>query len=78
VKIAFPPDRAEIEVEENEGVVLKADGGQLPLTWLVQGNPVTSDPLRRDVELPNIGRGFFNVSVIDARGRTDRVTVRVK
>ena len=78
VKIAFPPDRAEIEVEDNEGVVLKAEGGQLPLTWLVQGKPVTSDPQRRDVELPNVGVGFFNVSVIDARGRTDRVTIRVK
>ena len=46
MQIAFPPDRAELEVEEGEsaGVVLKAEGGALPLTWLVDGVPIASDP----------------------------------
>ena len=46
VKIAFPPDRAEIEVEEAEGggVRVKAEGGALPLTWLLDGEPIASDP----------------------------------
>jgi penicillin-binding protein 1C len=80
VKIAFPPDRAELEVEPGEDatVVLKAEGGTLPVTWLVDGNPIVSDPTRRDVELPATGRGFFKLTVIDARGRTDRVTIRLK
>ena len=79
VKIAFPPDRAEIELEEGDGgVVAKAEGGALPLIWLVDGEPVASDPGRREVELPHAGRGFFRLAVIDARGRTDRVTIRVK
>ncbi|MBX9588888.1 MAG: penicillin-binding protein 1C [Hyphomonadaceae bacterium] len=80
VKITFPPDRAEIEVEEGEGsgVVVKAEGGALPLTWLVDGEPIASDPQRREVELPAAGRGFFRLSVIDARGRVDRVTLRLK
>jgi penicillin-binding protein 1C len=79
VRIAFPPDRAEVEIEEGEGgVVAKAEGGALPLTWLVDGEPIASDPARREVELPQGGRGFFRLSVIDARGRTDRVSIRVK
>jgi penicillin-binding protein 1C len=82
VAIAFPPDRAELEVEEGgsdgAGVVVKAEGGALPLTWLVDGVPIRSDPARRDAELPAAARGFLKLSVIDARGRADRVTIRLK
>jgi penicillin-binding protein 1C len=80
VRIAFPPDRSEIEAEDGEdsGVIVKAEGGALPLTWLLDGEPVASDPQRREAELPAGGRGFFKLSVIDARGRTDRVTIRIK
>jgi penicillin-binding protein 1C len=81
VRIAFPPDRAEIEAtgdDEDAAVVAKAEGGALPLIWLLDGAPLASDPARREVELPPGRRGFFRLSVIDATGRTDRVTVRVK
>jgi penicillin-binding protein 1C len=80
VQIAFPPDRAELDIEEGEasGIIVKAEGGALPLTWLVDGVPVATDPTRREVELPAVGRGFVKLSVIDARGRADRVTVRLK
>jgi penicillin-binding protein 1C len=59
-------------------VTVKAEGGAMPLTWLVDGQPIASDPARREAELPAGGRGFFRLSAIDARGRTDRVTVRLK
>jgi penicillin-binding protein 1C len=80
VRIAFPPDRSEIEIEggETAGLVVKAEGGVLPLTWLLDGTPVTSDSRHRQVELPDVGRGFFKLSVIDARGRADRISIRVK
>ena len=78
-KIAFPPDRAEIEVDGEDGTVqVTAEGGALPLTWLLDGEPIASDPTRREAELPAGRRGFFRLSVIDAKGRTDRVTVRLK
>jgi penicillin-binding protein 1C len=78
-RIAFPPDRAEIEVDEEDGTVLvKAEGGALPLTWLLEGEPLASDPARREAELPAGRRGFFRLSVVDAKGRTDRVAVRLK
>ena len=80
VQIAFPPDRAELDVGDGDGtgVVVKAEGGALPLTWLVDGVPIESDPVRREVELPAATRGFHKLSVIDANGRADRVTIRLK
>jgi penicillin-binding protein 1C len=79
VQIAFPPDRAEIETEDDvEPVVLKAEGGVLPLTWLADGKPIASDPGRREVTWQPDGRGFVHLSVVDAKGRSDRVHVRLK
>ena len=47
VQIAFPPDRSELEVEDGDaGTIVKAEGGALPLTWLVDGVPIASDPAR--------------------------------
>ena len=76
--ISSPPDRAEIDVEASDGVTVKADGGTLPLTWLVDGAPVTTASGRRELELPSSNRGFVKVSVIDAAGRADRITIRLK
>jgi len=80
VLISFPPDRAELDIAEREAepLIIKAEGGALPLTWLVDGAPVTSDPLRREVEWQPDGRGFAKLTVIDAKGRADRVTVRLR
>ena len=79
VQISFPPDRAEIEVDIGaEAIVLKAEGGTLPLTWLVDDEPVGSAPHARDFAWTPLGRGFLKLSVIDAAGRVDRVVVRVK
>ena len=75
--IAFPPDRAELDRQEQDGdpLVLKAEGGALPLTWLVDGAPIQSDPHKREVPWTPAGHGFVKFSVIDAKGRVDRVTV---
>ncbi len=79
VQISFPPDRAEIEVEsDGDSILVKAEGGVLPLTWLVDGAPVGSDGHKRELAWTPTGRGFVKLSVIDADGRVDRVVVRVK
>lgn len=80
VLIAFPPDRAELDVaeREDEPLVLKADGGALPLTWLVDGAPISSDANLREASWQPGGRGFVKLQVVDANGRVDRVTVRLK
>ena len=78
VAIAFPPDRAEVETEPETPVQFKASGGVLPLTWLVDGSPIQSDPRARQVVWQPEGPGFVKLSVIDAKGQVDRVTVRLK
>lgn len=79
VLIAFPPDRAELDLPEADDVLqLKAEGGVLPLTWMVDGAPIPSqDHLREAIWRPG-GRGFVKVTVSDARGRVDRVLVRLR
>ncbi len=80
VVIAFPPDRAELDLAELDGdpLVLKADGGAMPFTWLVDGAPITSDPHARDIVWKPSGLGFTKFTVIDANGKVDRVQVRVR
>jgi len=78
VLISFPPDRAEVETEQDSPLQFKANGGVLPLTWLVDGAPISSDPRARQVVWQPTGPGFVKLSVIDAKGRVDRVTVRMK
>jgi penicillin-binding protein 1C len=78
VAISFPPDRAEVETEDDGPLMLKASGGVLPLTWLVNGAPIQSDPRTRQVIWQPDGNGFIKLSVVDAKGRVDRVTVRLK
>jgi penicillin-binding protein 1C len=78
VLISFPPDRAEVETKAGDQLLFKASGGVLPLTWLVNGAPITSDPRARQVVWQPDGNGFVKLSVVDAKGRVDRVTVRLK
>jgi penicillin-binding protein 1C len=83
VQIAFPPDKAELELAADtdglpEAVSFKAEGGQLPFTWLVNGTPIETPPHRREAFWRPTGKGFVQLSVIDARGRVDKVTVRLR
>jgi penicillin-binding protein 1C len=39
---------------------------------------MTSDPLRREVEWQPDGRGFAKLTVIDAKGHVDRVSIRLR
>jgi penicillin-binding protein 1C len=87
LKIAFPPDGARIDLGIGEGardetLALKALGGALPLTWFVNGEPV-SEPIgeldlgRQSAWRPD-GAGFARVSVTDAKGASDSVLVRLE
>ncbi len=83
VHIAFPPDRVELEVpQESDGkslpIAFKAEGGVLPLTWLVNGAPIDASPHRREAFWMPSEKGFVQLSVIDAQGTVDRVTIRLR
>jgi penicillin-binding protein 1C len=57
---------------------MKAAGGVPPLTWLVNGAPVDRATVRREATWTPDGAGFVRLSVMDAKGTTDSVTVRVE
>ncbi len=83
LRIVFPPDKSEIEAGEDAGgerqpVILKAEGGVLPLTWLVDGAPLTAEGYQRQMNWTPAGKGFAQVTVIDAKGRSERVSFRVR
>lgn len=79
VRISFPPDRSHVELEDAEAaLVLKARGGALPLTWFVDGAPIATNQRQRQLFWSAKRAGFVRLSVVDARGRTDRVIVRLQ
>ena len=84
LRIAYPLANSEVELALAEGeteqvpVALKAEGGTLPLTWLVDGRPLQSSPHRREAFLKPQGPGFVQITVVDAEGRSDRTQIRLR
>ncbi|MCJ2014490.1 penicillin-binding protein 1C [Methylobacterium sp. J-076] len=88
LRIAYPPDGARVDLglaspagrgarPEGEGVVLKASGGVPPLTWMIDGMPVARTIRRQSSWVPE-GAGFARISVLDATGASDSVSVRIE
>ncbi|MDB5594100.1 MAG: penicillin-binding protein [Hyphomicrobiales bacterium] len=81
LKIAFPPDGARVDlglrVGASTALALKAQGGVAPFTWMINGAPVAPPDLRRQSIWQPDGAGFARVSVIDAKGASDSVLVRL-
>jgi penicillin-binding protein 1C len=75
--VAFPPDGAEVELLAS-GLKVKVAGGTAPFTWLADGVPVVVGSDAREAMLAMPGAGFVTLSVIDAKGRSDRVQVQVR
>lgn len=83
LRIAFPPDGARLDIatggsDQAGSIALKALGGVAPLTWMVDGVPVTQAELRRESQWRPNGIGFMRLSVIDATGATDSVRIRLE
>jgi penicillin-binding protein 1C len=83
LRVAFPPDGARLDVDamQVDGrplVQLKAQGGQAPFTWLVDGVPLGPAGQRRTAEWSPQGRGFARITLIDATGAAESVAVRLQ
>lgn len=59
-------------------VALKIAGGVVPLTVLVNGLPLMTPGGRRSLMFALDGPGFVRVTVMDANGSADSVTVRLQ
>ena len=49
-----------------------------PFTWIVNGVPIGAPDSRRETTWMPDGAGFARVSVIDAKGASDSVVVRLE
>jgi penicillin-binding protein 1C len=84
LKIAYPPDGARVDLGLSKGgeasspLALKAQGGVPPLTWIINGIPLGEADLRRQSAWTPDGSGFARVSVIDAKGASDSVLIRLE
>jgi penicillin-binding protein 1C len=76
LRLLFPPSGA---VLSGDGpVTLRAMGGRRPLTFMVDGAPIATDPARREAAwLPN-APGFYRVTILDADGAAAHAAVRVR
>jgi penicillin-binding protein 1C len=83
LKIAFPPDGSDVDLGLSSAgnavpLALKVLGGIPPLTWLVNGAPVLRNEARRNAAWLPEGAGFVRLTVMDATGATDSVSVRLE
>jgi penicillin-binding protein 1C len=81
-QIAFPADGAVVDLTPGDGIIepllLRADGGRMPLLWLVNGNPVTSSPFKRQAQVVPDGAGAMRLTVIDQTGASASVEVWIQ
>ncbi|MCK0196127.1 penicillin-binding protein 1C [Ancylobacter sp. 6x-1] len=77
-RIAYPPEGAALESDTDVPLALKVRGGQGPLQMLVDGVPVPTEAAGSGTLFwqPS-GPGFRRLTVMDAVGSSDSVTVRV-
>jgi len=76
LRLLFPPPQAVLS--DDGPVTLRAMGGRRPLTFLVDGAPLPTDPARRETAWNPPGPGFYRLTVLDADGAAARAGVRVR
>ena len=82
LRILYPPNGARIELAMSDGkpdpVALKIAGGIGPLTVMANGVPVATQAGQRTLLVDPDGPGFLRLTVMDAKGSTDSVMVRLQ
>lgn len=81
-QISFPPEGALLELPVREdgnarSIALKFRSGDGPFHVLVNGKTIGAPHFNRQVDIPIDGAGFSSITVLDARGRSDRVSFRI-
>ncbi len=86
VRIAFPRPKTILALKNNganhnmqsfEELMIKAEGGSLPLTWTINGAPIGQSYRRRTTFWKPTEEGFVRLGVIDSKGHSDSIMVRV-
>ncbi|WP_425084817.1 penicillin-binding protein 1C [Ruegeria profundi] len=74
--LIFPPNNSVLETDGGP-VTVKVRGGVEPFSLLADGVPVLTGQRHREFDIPNPGRGYSALVVVDAHGASDRVSVRI-
>jgi penicillin-binding protein 1C len=83
-EIFSPPDGAVVDLGLGRPggggapLTVKMRRGRAPYVWLVNGAPVASGPFARSVTIRPDGPGTTVISVVDADGRSARVTLDLR
>ncbi|WP_418592749.1 penicillin-binding protein 1C [Ponticoccus sp. (in: a-proteobacteria)] len=78
LQVTFPPEGARLETAGGAGIPVKLRGGRPPYTLLKDGAVVATGLRRPEFTAPLAGIGFTTLSVIDAEGRSGRVSVELR
>ena len=79
LRIVFPPNGARLALEgEPAPIAVKTTGGVAPFTLLVDGLPTATSRALRSLQWQPREPGFARITVIDARGASDSITVRLQ
>ncbi len=76
-EIIYPPDGARVDLAGGMPLAVKIRNGAPPFTWLVNGSPVETGGIDREIATA-AARGFVSIAVIDAGGRAARAQVTVE
>ncbi len=76
-KFDFPPAGAEVELLGG-GLLIRLSGGTAPFTLMANDAPLVLGLRARETVLTGLGRGFVHLTVIDAAGRSSRLSLRLR
>ncbi|ADC61550.1 penicillin-binding protein 1C [Allochromatium vinosum] len=81
LEIAYPPPGARIDLgfgsARTESLVLRVRGGTPPFTWFADSGPIAREPFSRAARWIPTGPGYVTLVVVDGRGESARVRVRL-
>ena len=76
LQMLFPPPGAVLSADG--AVTIRAMGGRRPLSFLVDGAPLTTEAARREATWRPPGPGFYRLTVLDAEGEAAHAGVQVR
>jgi penicillin-binding protein 1C len=87
LRVTFPPDGAELDLGLSKDwgsevselpLIVKVSGGKRPYSFLVNGVPLDTSGFEAQFAWKPESAGFANITVLDARGQSSRLTVQLR